>query len=82
MKLSSSKSIATLISVILMLTIAVSLVAMPSANAHTPTWTITPVAYCFAAPTPCGVGQVGLIYGWLNYVIGGASITNDIRFEN
>ena len=54
----------------------------PTASAHSPPWIITPVAYAYATPTPIGVGQTGLIYGWLNYVINGVSITNNIRFHN
>jgi hypothetical protein len=75
------KKITTLIAILLITFFVLSLVAIP-ANAHTPPWTITPVAYCFATPTPCGVGQQGLIYGWLNYVIAGTNIANDIRFRN
>ena len=73
---------AILIALLLTISMGTSISLMPNAEAHTPPWVITPVAYAFATPTPCGVGQQGLIYGFLNYVIGGALITNDIRFEN
>ena len=33
-------------------------------------------------PHQCGVGQTGLIYGCLNYVINGVLITNTIRFHD
>ena len=79
--MAKNKGIAA-VATLLILTFAISIVALPAANAHTPTWTITPVAYCFATPTPCGVGQQGLIYGFLNYVIAGTLITNNIRFRN
>jgi hypothetical protein len=82
MSIIRSKTTASVIALLLITSFAISLVAIPTANAHTPPWTITPVAYCFATPTPCGVGQQGLIYGFLNYVIAGTLITNNIRFRD
>jgi len=73
------------IMIALLLTISMSgtlITPLPTASAHSPPWIITPKAYCFATPTPVGVGQPGLIYGWLNYVINGVSITNQVRFTN
>jgi hypothetical protein len=77
-----SKKITTAIALLLMMSFAVSLVALPAANAHTPPWTFYTVAYCYATPTPCGVGQQGLIYGWVNVVLANTALTNDIRMEN
>ncbi len=65
--------------IILMLT---PMLMVPSASAHTPAWQITTYAWCAAAPNPCGVGQTMLIYGWLDLVIQGALLVNNIRFQN
>jgi len=77
-----SKPLAISIALFLTISMCASMILLPTANAHSPPWVLTPVAYCFATPTPCGVGQSGLIYGFLNYVIQGALITNNIRFRN
>lgn len=82
MQKQKSKFLAILIALLLTVSIATTLAPVPTASAHTPPWTITPKAYAFAAPTPCGVGQQALIYGWLNYVIAGTNIANNIRFED
>ena len=58
-----SKFLAILIALLLTVSIATTLAPVPTASAHSPPWIITPVAYAFAAPTPCGVGQQALIYG-------------------
>jgi outer membrane protein assembly factor BamB len=77
-----SKTMATAIAFILMLTFAISLVALPAANAHTPPWKITPFAYIDAEPNPVGVGQTINIYTWLNWPMPGTLATNDIRFHD
>ncbi len=77
-----NKTMAILIALILTISMTTSIMLTPTTSAHTPAWEITPVAYCYAAPSPVGVGQSGLIYGWLNYVIAGSSVHNQIRFEN
>ena len=45
-------------------------------------WQITTFAYITAAPNPIGVGQQTNIVFWLDTVIQGAGITNNIRFQN
>ena len=82
MHILKSKPLAISIALFLTISMCASMILLPTANAHSPPWVLTPVAYCFATPTPCGVGQSGLIYGFLNYVIQGALITNNIRFRN
>jgi len=81
MKLSRSKT-ATLIALFLMLAMAISLVALPIANAHDPPWKIPTFAFINVRPNPVGRGQTVAIVVWLDKVIQGAAITNDIRFEN
>ncbi len=82
MQISKKKLFAIVIVSILAISMCGSLISDNTATAHSPPWTITPVAYTYAAPSPCGVGQSALIYGWLNYVINGALAPNDNRFEN
>jgi FOG: WD40-like repeat len=81
MEKSKNKLFAIVVVLVLVISIGSSAISY-TVSAHDPSWTITPVAYCYATPSPCGVGQTGLIVGWLNYVISGASTTNNIRFEN
>ena len=71
------------IAVFLLLTLAVTLVALPAANAHTPAWGIPTFAYVIAVPNPVGVGQTTTIYMFLgNLPFDGAALVNDYRFRN
>jgi outer membrane protein assembly factor BamB len=56
------------IATFLMLTIAVTLVALPAANAHTPPWTISTYAFLSVEPNPVGVGQTAYIGFWVDKV--------------
>ena len=62
------KQVSAAIAFALMLTIAVTLVALPIAYAHTPAWTIATFAFVAPAPNPIGVGQTGTIVMWLDKV--------------
>jgi hypothetical protein len=53
---------------ILLFTIVGSSVLMPSANAHTPPWTISTYAYIEVSPNPVGVGQTAYVNFWLDKV--------------
>jgi hypothetical protein len=77
-----SKTMAIMIALILMFAIAIPLVDLPAANAHTPAWQITTYAWVAASPNPVGVGQQMSIFGWLDTVINGALVSNNIRFNN
>lgn len=77
-----SKKITTLIALILMMSFAVSLVAIPAANAHTPTWIITDRAYIAVEPNPIGVGQTLYITLWTAQPMPNAAQTNNIRKDN
>jgi outer membrane protein assembly factor BamB len=44
-------------------------VALPSVNAHTPSWNIPTYAYLAASPDTVGVGQYSLLIMWLNTVV-------------
>jgi outer membrane protein assembly factor BamB len=79
MQIAKNRTMATMIALFLLLTIAVTLVALPAANAHTPPWTITSYAYIMAGPNPVGVGQRVLILMWVDGPMPSATVENDIR---
>jgi hypothetical protein len=66
MQLSKSKSTATMIALFLVLTIAVTLVALPTAKAHDPKWNIRSWCYIMISPDTVGVNQPVLIIYWIN----------------
>ncbi len=68
-----------LIALILTLTIAIPITALPLANAHSPKWTIVSYAYTMAGPNPVGVGQRVLIIMWVDGPMPNAALENDIR---
>lgn len=69
------------IALLLTLTIAVSLVALPSASAHTPPWNIATQAYVSAVPQKLGVGQSVFIVMWAFMKMPGSDITNNLRMQ-
>jgi hypothetical protein len=80
MKLNTSKKTMTfVITSILLLTITSQMLLLPSANAHTPKWTIPSFSYVSVAPSPVGVGQTVQVYMWVDTPLPSAVITNDIR---
>ncbi len=60
------KQTLTTTALILMMTIAVTLVALPATNAHTPPWSIPTYAYIAVSPDPIGVGQSAFVIIWLD----------------
>jgi len=66
MKISRNKTTATVIALFLVLTIAITLVALPIANAHTPAWTIQTYAYIAISPDPVGVSESVLVVIWVS----------------
>jgi hypothetical protein len=79
MQLLKNKLLVILVVAILAASVAIS---MAPTQAHTPAWQITTFAYISAAPNPVGVGQQTNIVFWLDTVIQGAGIVNNIRFQN
>jgi outer membrane protein assembly factor BamB len=69
MKILKSKTIATLITLLLVLTITFTLLALPSTTAHTPPWTDIPT-YAYVAPSPdvIGVGQQMVIIMFIQWI--------------
>ena len=64
MKFLNNKTMASLIALVLVLIITATLVALPSANGHTPPWKIPSWSYVVVTPSPIGVGQEALIVFW------------------
>lgn len=82
MKTSKNQTLAILISTILVISIGASMIAVPTAQAHTPIYEIKTYAYINVAPNPIGVGQPVHVIMWLDKVPNGATSTNSIRFHN
>jgi len=79
MSLRNRKTIAA--ALFLMLTISTTLILLPITKAHTPKWEIPTYAYLSVAPNPIGVGQRLFVVMWLDAVLPGAAVENDIRFQ-
>ena len=62
----SKNKIAIAISLFLMLTMAVSLVALPTTIAHDPAWSIKTYAYISIEPDPVGIGQQAFLNFWID----------------
>jgi hypothetical protein len=71
-----------LIAALLIFSMSASIMLIPTTDAHTPAWTIQTYAYISVTPNPIGVGQTVNVIMWLDQVIDGASMSNDIRFKN
>ena len=61
MQISRNKTTATAIAMFLVLTIAASLVALPTVNAHEPAWSIRIENYVSVTPAVIGVNQPVII---------------------
>ena len=68
MKFVNKKTMASFMALFLVLVIAATIVPLPTANAHTPPWTVPTYAYVHAAPNPVGVGQTVTAVFWINAV--------------
>jgi hypothetical protein len=78
----SKNTATTEIVLFLIVTIGASMLLVQPTIAHTPTWEIPTYAYINVSPDPCGVGQEALIVMFLDKVIDGARVENDIRFHD
>ncbi len=79
MKYIANKTIASIITLVLMITISSQLLLSPSASAHSPGWNIPSFAYVSVAPSPVGVGQTVQVYMWVDVPLPSANVANDIR---
>jgi hypothetical protein len=82
MKIAKSKTMAILIAALLTFSMTASMMLTPTASAHTPPLQIPTYAYVVAVPNPVGVGQQAHVLMWLNQLMDGAALTNNIRFHN
>src|SRR5665647_376355 len=82
MKLFKNKIVAITIAIFLMLSMSASMMLIPTSSAHTPAWDIVKHAYVAAFPSPVGIGQTVSVDMWLDKVIDGANLGNDIRFHD
>ena len=78
-----------LLSTLLILSMATSMILLPNANAHTPSWNIQTYAFISVNPNPIGVGQRATVYMWLDEVYDQAATSgeagvpaNDYRFHD
>jgi outer membrane protein assembly factor BamB len=69
----------SMIALILTISMVIPYALQPTANAHTPPWTIPSFAYVSVAPSPIGVGQTAQVYMWVDTPMPNAAVTNDIR---
>jgi hypothetical protein len=82
LKLRNRTKATTVITLFLMFAIAISLIALPAANAHDPPWEVETWAYISVAPNPVGVGQKVYVNMWVDMPLPGASVFNDVRRHN
>jgi outer membrane protein assembly factor BamB len=67
MEFSRNKTTTATLAALLVLTIAFTLVALPTANAHTPAQNVPTYAYVTATPSTVGVNEAVAIVFWLNW---------------
>ena len=83
MHFSKSKTAAISIAIFLIVSMGASMILIPSANAHTPSYTIKSYALVEAMPHTTGLGQTVVIYAFLgNAPPAGSAETNSYRFHN
>lgn len=68
MKIGKDKTMAITLAIILISSTALSLYAIPEANAHNPPWGLTSHIYVAWCPETVGLGQSGLIVWWSNWI--------------
>ena len=77
MKIANKRFISTIV-LLLLATMAVSMLALPTVNA--PDY-IT-FAYIHVSPNPIGVGQDAFVVVWIDKTMAGVAVTNNYRFQN
>ena len=80
--MSNNRNLAKTIIICLLLATSTLLVLTPNATAHTPEWQIPTFAFINVSPSPAGVGQPVAVVVWLDKILDGTLITNNIRFHN
>ncbi len=82
MQIQKNKTMAIMIALILVSSTAFSIISLPTANAHTPPWTIPTYPYLNAAPDPVGVGQRVFIVMWAYLKMPNSDINNPLRMQD
>jgi hypothetical protein len=82
MGISKNKIRAIAIAIFFMFSMTASMMLVPTTSAHSPAWKIPTYAYINVSPNPVGTGQSVEVIMWLNLVIDGAAIPNDVRWHN
>ena len=82
MKINKSKINKTTFAVVLLLALFTTFSVFPIILAHDPPMEIKTFAYVSVSPNPIGVGQQLNVLMWLDKVIFGTNIENDIRFHD
>jgi outer membrane protein assembly factor BamB len=77
-----SKTIGFAVSLFLMFSMAISIVALPATSAHTPAWEIPTFAHIYVTVNPIGVGQTTYVYLFLTPTYPDEALTNNYRFHN
>ncbi len=81
MEIQNNKKVSALV-ILLMLSMAASMMLVPSVSAHDPPWQIPTFAFVQAVINPIGVGQQAYVYMWIDKIPDGAAIANDIRLHD
>jgi outer membrane protein assembly factor BamB len=66
MKMLKNKIAAITIAIFFMLSMTASMIPLPTANAHTPAWTIPTYAFINVSPNPIGIGQEVFVNFWID----------------
>ena len=74
-----NKTMAILISLLLMISMFAIIALIPTTDAHTPIWQIPSYPYIVASPNPVGVGQPVSVSMWVDRVLPSTAVNNDIR---
>jgi hypothetical protein len=82
MKILSCKTKISTITLILVLAISATLIALPNTSAHDPAWTIATYAYVEAFPNPIGIDQTTYIGFWLDKLPPTAIGNYGVRWHN
>ncbi len=77
-----SKNLSKEIALILLITMTVSIFALPSTDAHPTPWAIPTYAYISVTPNPVGVGQDLNVVVWVDKALPGAAAANSVRFND
>ena len=70
------------VALILLATLAFTVISLHPASGHTPAWRIPSYAYIVAAPNPVGINQTVTIAMWVDHPLPAAALGNDVRRHN